>query len=210
MIGWNFQGPQFSTSTNDMTGRAKALAGSFAQQMAMIGAAPTQAPHSRNPAVLGEAPTLTAGISGFGSNVPLSLINTESGGNWNAQNSEMGAGNTRGHHGIMQFGQARLTDAIRAGAIPQMTPEQFRANPGAQVAATNWHFNDIDQNIRRKGLDRYVGQTIGGVNITMDALRAMAHLGGFGGAQKFVMSGGQYNPADSFGTTLSKYGRLHG
>ena len=90
-----------------------------------------------------------------------------------------------------------------------MTPEQFKANPKAQVAVSNWHFNDIDNNIRKNGYDQMVGQSIGGVPISMDGMRAMAHLGGFGGLSKFITSGGTHNPADSFGTSLAAYGKRH-
>ncbi len=147
---------------------------------------------------------------GFGSNVPRSLIGTESGGNWNAQNNETGAGGAKGHFGILQFGQARLEDAKRAGVIPSsMTPQQFKQNQQAQVDASNWHFNDIDSRIQKNGYDRMVGQTIGGVPISMNGMRAMAHLGGFGGLSKFIQTGGSYNPSDSFGTSLAAYGKTH-
>jgi hypothetical protein len=146
---------------------------------------------------------------GFADNVPASLINTESGGNWGARNNEAGSGGN-GHYGILQFGNGRLADVKNAGVIPaDMTPEQFMASKPAQVAAANWHFSDIDNRIKANGFDRYIGQTIGGVVVSMDGMRAMAHLGGFGGLSKFINTGGQNNPADSFGTSLAAYGRTH-
>ena len=148
--------------------------------------------------------------NGYGNNVPMSLIQSESGGNWEAQNSETGHGGKSGHYGAAQFGHARLQDAMNAGVIPKgMTPEQFMSNPDAQIATTNWHFNDIDKNIRSAGYDKMVGQTVGGVPISMDGMRSMAHLGGFGGLSRFMSSGGRYNPSDSFGTSLSMYGNQH-
>lgn len=149
-------------------------------------------------------------LSRFNSNVPRSLIGSESGGNWFAYNDEIGHGGAKGHDGILQFGEARLTDAKRAGIIPaNMTRQQFRQNIDAQIAVSNWHFDDIDKNIRARGFDGYVGQTIGGVPITWDGMRSMAHLGGFGGLSRFLTSGGQYNPSDSFGTSLAAYGKRH-
>lgn len=133
------------------------------------------------------------------------LINSESGGNWNALNSE-------GYGGRLQFGDARLADAARAGIIPagvtgaafsQMSPEQ-------QQAVEAWHFNDIDQQAERLGINKYLGQTIAGVPINQNSIRSMAHLGGIGGVKKFVESGGQYNPSDSNGTSLSNYGTRFG
>jgi hypothetical protein len=143
--------------------------------------------------------------------VPMSLLQNESGGNWRAQNDHMGAGGMRGHFGRMQFGQARLQDAIRAGAIPEgTTPQQFMQSPELQMAAERWHFADIDRNIQQMGFDRLVGQQINGTPITMEGMRAVAHLGGVGGLRRFIESGGAYNPPDPNGTTLSAYLARHG
>lgn len=142
---------------------------------------------------------------------PQSLIANESGGRWDAQNNAMGSGGQAGHFGRLQFGKARLEDAMRAGAIPQgTTPEQFMANPQLQQAAERWHFSDIDRQAESRGLNRYLGQNVGGVTVTPDAIRSMAHLGGIGGAERFLESGGQYNPADANGTSLRDYGTRHG
>lgn len=135
-----------------------------------------------------------------------SLIGTESGGNWAAQNSETGAGGKKGHFGRVQFGQARLQEAMDAGAIPQgTTPEQFMASPALQIAAENWHFGDLESK-----LGDLVGAEVNGQPLDMGALVAMGHLGGAGGARKFVESGGAYNPSDSFGTSLAEYAATHG
>lgn len=128
------------------------------------------------------------------------LINSESGGNFEAHNSE-------GYVGRGQFGDARLQDAKNAGVIPaSMTKEQFKKDKNAQLATEAWHFNDIDQQANRLGVDRFIGQVIGGVEITPNAIRQMAHLGGIGGVKRFVESGGRYNPSDSNGTSLVDYG----
>ena len=135
-----------------------------------------------------------------------SLIGTESGGNWAAKNNETGAGGKKGHYGRVQFGHARLQDAMNAGAIPQgTTPEQFMASPELQMAAENWHFGDLEAK-----LSPYVGTVINGQPLDLGALVAMGHLGGAGGAIKFVQSGGKYNPSDSFGTSLWDYAQTHG
>jgi len=154
-----------------------------------------------------EAPQPESRQSAF----PASLIQTESGGNWNALNNEVGAGGARGHGGRLQFGTARLADAAKAGVIPAMTPRQFAQQPPeVQSQVENWHFSDIDQQTMQRGLDQFLGQEVGGIPITQDAVRAMAHLGGIGGAEKFLTSGGKYDPSDSFGTSLSEYARTHG
>lgn len=143
---------------------------------------------------------------GHGGGYRASLIGTESGGNWAAQNNETGAGGKKGHFGRVQFGRARLQDAMNAGAIPQgTTPEQFMASPELQIAAENWHFSDLEAN-----LADLVGREVNGQVLDMGALVAMGHLGGAGGARQYVESGGAYNPSDSFGTSLSDYARTHG
>ena len=147
------------------------------------------------------------GSGGF----PASLIETESSGRWNALNDEVGAGGVRGHGGRLQFGNARLQDAANAGIIPAgMTPQQFAQQPPeVQMAVENWHFQDIDREIQRRGLDQFIGQNIGGTPATLDGMRAVAHLGGIRGLERFVTSGGRYNPSDSFGTSLSNYFSRH-
>ncbi|WP_353144839.1 hypothetical protein [Paracoccus sp. (in: a-proteobacteria)] len=140
-----------------------------------------------------------------GQNFPMSLVQSESGGNWNALNSE-------GYGGRLQFGKDRLADAARAGVIPAgMTGAQFsQLPPEQQQAVEQWHFNDIDSQAERMGLNSFIGQNVAGIPITQDGIRAMAHLGGIGGAAKFLQSGGQYNPADSNGTSLADYAMKHG
>lgn len=135
-----------------------------------------------------------------------SLINTESGGNWADQNNVMGAGGMAGHFGRVQFGKARLQDAMNAGAIPfGTTPEQFMASPELQMAAEKWHFADLESQ-----LAPYVGAVVNGKPLDMAALVAMGHLGGAGGAKKYVETGGAYNPSDAYGTSLSDYASTHG
>lgn len=155
------------------------------------------------------------GLSGFSPDDDdafiASLSGTESGGNWNALNNEVGAGGARGHGGRLQFGNARLSEAASAGIIRPMTAQEFSDQPASvQRAVEKWHFGDIDRQAQQKGLGAFLGQTVGGVEISQSGIRAMAHLGGIGGAEKFLKTGGAYNPSDSFGTSLSDYARKHG
>ena len=135
--------------------------------------------------------------------LPASIIQSESGGNWNALNSE-------GYGGRGQFGEARLADAARAGVIPAgMDGAAYsQAAPEVQTAVENWHKQDI-----LNSLGRYVGVDPDGPgpipSLTPDSLLAVAHLGGTGGARRFVESGGQYNPSDSNGTSLADYAIRH-
>ncbi|HEV7339930.1 MAG TPA: hypothetical protein VGO06_28440 [Bosea sp. (in: a-proteobacteria)] len=146
-----------------------------------------------------------------GSALPASLNVSESGGNFRAQNAAVGSGGHVGHFGRGQFGVARLQEAAAAGAIPQgTTPQQFMQSEELQKSAENWHFAKIDRAIQANGFDRLVGQRIDGVPITVEGLRAVAHLGGEQGMKRFVETGGAYNPQDANGTSLMDYFRQHG
>ena len=163
-----------------------------------------------NTLIGGPQDEITFGADGFASNVPRSLIGSESSGDWRASNNEKGSSNREGHYGILQFGLDRLDDAKKAGIIPQdMTPEQFMDSEKAQISTSNWHFNDIDKRIRKRGFDKLIGQKIGGTPVSWDGMRSMAHLGGFGGLSNFINSGGKSNPSDTYGTSLSDYGKQH-
>ena len=149
------------------------------------------------------------------SNVLESLAVTESGGNFGARNAIAGSSGRVGHFGRLQFGRDRFDDAVRAGVIPRgMTIEQFGSNTpegrAAQQRAEVWHKQDMIRQAERMGLTQYIGQEVGGIPITMDAILAMGHLGGMGGARAFLTSGGQRNPRDAFGTSLADYARRHG
>lgn len=127
------------------------------------------------------------------------LIQRESGGDFSARNKQ-------GYVGRAQFGDARLEDARRAGVIPAgATKEDFRLNPDMQKSAEDWHFSDINNFIDRTGLSSMEGKVINGVPITREGMVNVAHLGGKGGLEKFISSGGRYNPADANGTRLSDY-----
>lgn len=152
----------------------------------------------------GEAPAARLPGSDLGAvGLPSWLIGRESGGNFGAINADTGAS------GRGQFMESRLADARRAGVIPEnMTLEQFRRDPTAQMRVEQWHVSDINNFIARNQLDQYVGQTVAGVPITPNGMLAVAHLGGSTGLKKFLETGGRYNPADANGTRLSDYMRL--
>ena len=131
--------------------------------------------------------------------LPPFLVAAESGGDFSADND-------LGYVGRGQFGEARLTDAKRAGVLPpDVTIDQFKADPGLQQAVESWHVQDVNNFIEDRGLGAFVGKEINGVPVTPQGLLAVAHLGGKGGMEKFVKSGGRYNPADANGTSLMDY-----
>lgn len=169
--------------------------------------------------------TRTITIPGAGTGIkakPLSfeeaLVGSESGGRKSVVNKE-------GYAGLYQFGAPRLADlgiyTPRDGSnwqkwdgefsipgYPEVrTKDDFLKSPEAQRTAFGLHKDDILQQLSATGYDKYIGQTVGGVPITKEAILGMAHLGGLAGAKKFLDSGGKYNPADSNGTKLSDYGK---
>jgi hypothetical protein len=132
------------------------------------------------------------------------LARMESGNDFRAKNAQ-------GYVGRMQFGPDRLTDAKRAGIIPaDMSSEEFRNDENAQTNTEAWHFGDINEFIDKSGLAAVEGKSIKGIPVTRQGLVNVAHLGGKTGLQKFVASGGRYDPADANGTHLSDYLALAG
>jgi len=98
--------------------------------------------------------------------------------------------------GKLQFGKARLQDYQNATG-KTFTQDEFIADEALQDAVAEWHIADIDKAIDALG-EAAAGYDRGG-------LRAVAHLGGVGGMQKYVRTKGEYNPADELGTSLQSY-----
>lgn len=145
------------------------------------------------------------------SNFQNSIKRTESGGDYRQRNDAVGSSGRRGHYGILQFGHDRLDDARNAGVLPaNYSAEDFVNDEAMQDRVEAWHWNDIDSQAEKRGLNRFLGQTVGGVKVTPEAIRSMAHIGGMGGAEKFLTSGGAYNPSDINGTSIQDYGITHG
>ena len=156
------------------------------------------------------------------SSVGTQVASLESGG---APSSVVNAG---GYSGKYQMGKGALIDAgvyqpaphedIAAQGPGQwwgtfnvpgqgaMTYQQWLNNPAAQDASWGAHQTNLEGEIQKRGLDKYIGQTVGGVPITQSGLIEMMHLGGPQGTQQFLQTGGAYNPADKNGTTIASYG----
>jgi hypothetical protein len=145
--------------------------------------------------------------------------------------------NPFGFVGLYQFGAPRLADlgVYTPGAgenlkswstTPQAAPGKwggafnipghpevktladFRASPEAQRTAYRLHVSRMDQEIAANGLDKFIGQDVGGVTITRDGLQAMLHLGGVGGAKRALASNGADAPRDANGTSVMDYARM--
>jgi hypothetical protein len=113
--------------------------------------------------------------------------------------------NDEGFGGRFQFGMPRLQDFMNATGA-RFTMSEFLQNPDLQETVQDWHEKDILAYAQQNGLLDLQGQTIGGVPINAGSIIGMAHLGGKAGMKKFIESGGEYDPADSNGTSLSDYG----
>ncbi len=76
------------------------------------------------------------------------------------------------------------------------TRADFMADPAAQEAANQAHRANLAREIAARGLARFVGQTIGGVPVTQEAIMAGMHFAGPGGMTRFLETGGVYDPSD--------------
>jgi hypothetical protein len=164
------------------------------------------------------------------------LQGSESSGNPNAQTPVV-KGGTGGYSGLHQFGAPRLQDLgyytpgegdygpdgkwtgswngtfknvpVGEGQSPVKTIQDFMGNTDAQNAVFNHHVNDIDSRIRQDGLQSYIGATLpNGATVTMDGMRAAAHLSGYDGMKKYLLNG--INSTDRLGTSTGDYFRKFG
>lgn len=120
--------------------------------------------------------------------------------------------NQYGYMGLYQMGRTALIDAGYMDSSGRWTGKNgatsqaaFLADQNIQTAAIN-DYNRVQWGyITRMGLDRYVGQTIGGVQITESGLLAGAHLLGAGNLAKFLRSDGVTVPRDGNGVPITQY-----
>jgi hypothetical protein len=152
------------------------------------------------------------------------LVTKESGGNPRAQND-------LGYTGIYQFGAPRLSTLglytpganesvggnswggakwsgkLNIPDFPEVkTIEDFKNSPAAQKKAFDLHVAKMDEEIEEKGLDKYIGKNVNGVNITRTGLYYMMHLGGAAGAERALT--GRGDAADANGTTVMQYAKM--
>jgi hypothetical protein len=125
----------------------------------------------------------------------------ESGGNINAVSIQNAMG-------LDQFTQQRLDDYNQQMGLTgqdRVTVEALKNNVPLQNQVAAWHYPDIDKFIQDNNLTQYIGQTIKGVTITLDGMRAAAHLGGNPGLKRFLETKGESDPADGLGTRRIDY-----
>jgi len=130
------------------------------------------------------------------------------------------AHNPYGYVGLFQMGESALVDAgyykadgtgkndwtgAWTGKNGVTSLEQFKSDPQAQIAAITAYHQKVLGYVQSLGLERYVGQTVGGVLITESGLIAGSHLVGAGNMAKFLNSGGTIVPKDANHTAITEY-----
>lgn len=106
--------------------------------------------------------------------------------------------NTYGYLGKYQFGAETLK------LIGIYNPSVFLNSPELQEKAFLAN-SERNKWILRKDIERFVGKTIGGVEVTESGILAAAHLAGPGSVKKFLRSYGRNNFSDAFGTSIKFY-----
>jgi hypothetical protein len=93
------------------------------------------------------------------------------------------------------------------GAISK---DAFLKSEATQDAAARDWVKYLCKTMKHFKLDKYIGETFAGVEVTESGIIAAAHLKGFGSAKhsgviQFLRSGGEIDAQDGFGTSISKY-----
>ncbi|MBW8830762.1 MAG: hypothetical protein JF606_15305, partial [Burkholderiales bacterium] len=83
--------------------------------------------------------------------------------------------------------------------------EDFKNNPTAQAQAIATYHQRVWSYIKAQGLESYVGQTVGGVEMTQSGMIAAAHLVGSGNLAAFLRSDGRSVPRDGNNTPITEY-----
>lgn len=106
--------------------------------------------------------------------------------------------NSLGYLGKYQFGAETLK------LIGIHNPTQFLYNPELQEKA---FLANTERNkwILRKDIKRFVGEQIGGIEITESGILAAAHLAGPGSVKKYLRTYGNQNVSDAYGTSVRYY-----
>ncbi len=106
--------------------------------------------------------------------------------------------NTLGYLGKYQFGK----ETLKLIGVYNLT--HFLNNPEIQEKA---FLANAERNkwILRKDIDKFVGKTINGIQITESGILAAAHLSGPGNVKKYLRSYGTNGFVDAYGTTIQHY-----
>lgn len=106
--------------------------------------------------------------------------------------------NTLGYLGKYQFGRTTLH------RFNIYNTRAFLKNPELQEKAFT-ALCRVNKWILRKDIERSVGTTINGIEITESGILAAAHLGGAGNVKKFLRSNGTKCFSDAYGSSIQFY-----
>lgn len=175
-----------------MSDERRGLIAHVLQQASPLALEPTQ-PKPRSDAAASVVDEWAVALAPSNATFMDRLIASESSGDASASYTTRDG---RSFVGQLQFGQARLSDYQRATG-EAFTQDEFKADLPLQKRVAEWHFAEID-----KAIDALGEAALG---YDRDGLKAVAHLGGVTGMQRFVKTQGQYDPSDELGTSLSDY-----
>lgn len=132
-------------------------------------------------------------------NITLALIASESSGNPRAE--YVADGGSR-YSGALQIGSQRLADA-NAALGTNYSQDDLINDQEIQNTVNDWHMRDLARQV-----DAFM-EELGdeAANWSRNSLIAASHIGGVGGMKRHVRSGGEYDPQDALGTSISDYAR---
>lgn len=143
-------------------------------------------------------PTYTSNDNDL-TNITLALIASESSGNPRA---EYVADDGSRYSGALQIGAMRLADA-NAALGTNYSQDDLINDQAIQNSVNGWHMRDLARQV-----DAFM-EELGdeAANWSRNSLIAASHIGGVAGMKRHVRSGGEYDPQDALGTSISDYAR---
>ena len=130
-------------------------------------------------------------------NITLALIASESSGNPRA---EYVADDGSRYSGALQIGSQRLAD-VNAALGTNYSQDDLINDQAIQNTVNDWHMRDLARQV-----DAFMAE-LGdeAANWSRNSLIAASHLSGVTGMKRHVRSGGEYDPQDALGTSVSDY-----
>lgn len=136
------------------------------------------------------------------------IAQKESKGRWDVSSNS-------GYLGLYQIGRLALEDVSQKTKNPELKglhitidKESFDENPNIFPPELQTKvFKQLLRNNKQylKPYYKYIGKTVGGVEITESGILGGSHLVGHGGVKKFLKSGGAIDITDSNGVKCSEY-----
>lgn len=104
------------------------------------------------------------------------------------------------YSGALQIGSQRLADA-NAALGTNYSQDDLINDQAIQNTVNDWHMRDLARQV-----DSFMAE-LGdeAANWSRNSLIAASHIGGVGGMKRHVRSGGEYDPQDALGTSISDY-----